>query len=108
MIQRHARTSPVCHIPRHTASKCSQQNNPVYTGVTVWGRTRGGQPVPPSEWIVGPNAHQSIIDTQTFFLARQVAPPGAGAGAFDAALAHATLRRIGDTDGAGGWWEGLV
>jgi hypothetical protein len=80
--------------------------NPVYTGVTVWGRTRGGQPVPPAEWILGPNAHQPIIDTRTFFLAQQVAPPDAGA--FDAAFARAALRRMGDTDAAGGWWEGLA
>lgn len=50
--------------------------NPVYTGATVWGRTRGGQPVPPEHWVVCPHAHQPIIDGRTFFHAQLLATPG--------------------------------
>ncbi|WP_256788713.1 recombinase family protein [Frankia sp. AvcI1] len=50
--------------------------NPVYTGATVWGRTRGGQPVAPEHWIICPHAHQPIIDGRTFLHAQLLAPPG--------------------------------
>ncbi|MPZ79650.1 MAG: hypothetical protein GEV28_04320 [Actinophytocola sp.] len=42
-------------------------SNPVYTGRTVWGRTRHGRPVPPEHWITsGPGAHRALIDARTF------------------------------------------
>jgi len=52
--------------------------NPVYTGATVWGRTRAGRPVPPDEWVIRLGAHQPIIDGRTFHRAQLLAPPGTG------------------------------
>ncbi|ORT54594.1 recombinase family protein, partial [Frankia sp. KB5] len=52
--------------------------NPVYTGATVWGRTRAGQHVPPDEWVICLGAHQPIIDGRTFHHAQLLAPPGTG------------------------------
>jgi hypothetical protein len=41
--------------------------NPVYTGRTVWGRTRHGHPVPVNRWITsGPGAHPALVDDRTF------------------------------------------
>jgi len=57
--------------------------NPIYTGATVWGRTRAGRPVPPDEWIICRGAHQPIIDGRTFFRAQLLAP---GTGIFSAQL----------------------
>ncbi|WP_045876486.1 recombinase family protein [Pseudofrankia sp. DC12] len=52
--------------------------NPVYTGATVWGRTRHGQPVPPDQWTIHPGAHEPIIDGHTFHQAQLLAPGGHG------------------------------
>jgi hypothetical protein len=52
--------------------------NPVYTGATVWGRTRAGRPVPPDEWVICLGAHQPIIDGRTFHRAQLLAPAGTG------------------------------
>lgn len=41
--------------------------NPVYTGRTVWGRTRHGRRIPRAQWITSPpGAHRALVDDRTF------------------------------------------
>jgi hypothetical protein len=45
--------------------------NPVYTGHQVWGRTRDGRPLPPSEWVLSPTVvHEPLITRNLFLLAQ--------------------------------------
>ncbi len=45
--------------------------NPKYTGRQIWARTVAGRPVPIEQWVTsGPNAHEPLIDQETFHRAR--------------------------------------
>lgn len=46
--------------------------NPVYTGHTMWGRTRHGRSLPPEQWVTSSDgAHYPLIDPTVFLLAQR-------------------------------------
>ncbi|ORT47122.1 recombinase family protein [Frankia sp. KB5] len=66
------RIDPTTRNPRpwDTRAVARILTNPVYTGATIWGRTHGGQPVPPDRWVICRHAHEPIIDARTFYRAQ--------------------------------------